>query len=300
MPLNKCFLNLLIIQYMNFKITILLIIALLSVSTSPIVARYLKDVPAVSISFWRMFIGSLLLWFYSVVYKQGKINNNKNYSKTILAGILLGLHFALFFGAIKLTLISNATFLGTLAPLFTLILEILILKRKFNSNILFGLGLSLIGAYVIFGNQFDLSEKYVMGNFLAIICSLCLALCFMIAEKVRENENTIVYTRLLYFSAAITLMCIAIIGDIPLFGFAFNEYLALIFLGIVPTIIGHNAIYYSVKYVSPTIVSAFPLGEPIIATILAYFIFGELISFNIYIGGCLTFIGLILITIKKK
>ena len=110
---------------MNYRITILLVIALLSVSTSPIVAKSLIGVPAVSISFWRMFIGSFLLWVYSGYHKQEGINESQNYSKTILAGILLGLHFALFFGSIKLTLISNATFLGTLAPLFTLILEII-------------------------------------------------------------------------------------------------------------------------------------------------------------------------------
>ena len=121
----------------------------------------------------------------------------------------------------------------------------------------------------------------------------------MIAEKVRQIENTVVYTRLLYLSAAMTLLFIALIGDISLFGFSYYEYLGLIFLGIVPTIIGHNAIYYSVKYVSPTIVSAFPLGEPIIATILAFFIFGESIELNIYIGGSITLLGLIFITIKK-
>jgi len=284
---------------MNYRITILLVIALLSVSTSPIVAKFLIGVPAVAISFWRMFIGSFLLWIYSIFYKQGTVKESKNYSKTILAGILLGLHFALFFGAIKLTLISNATFLGTLAPLFTLILEIAILKRTFNRKIILGLGLSLIGAYVIFGNEFDLSEKYILGNFLAITCSLCLALCFMIAEKVRQIENTIVYTRLLYLSAAITLLFIALIGETQLFNFTYYEYLGLIFLGVVPTIIGHNAIYYSVKYVSPTIVSAFPLGEPIIATILAFLIFGESIGLNIYIGGSITLLGLILIAIKK-
>ena len=78
------------------------------------------------------------------------------------------------------------------------------------------------------------------------------------------------------------------------------EYLGLLFLGVVPTIIGHNAIYYSVKYVSPTIVSAFPLGEPIIATILAFFIFGEAIGISIYIGGSITLLGLILITLKNN
>jgi len=54
---------------MNIKITILLIIALLSVSTSPIIAKSLVDVPAVSISFWRMIIGSFFLWFYSGFFK---------------------------------------------------------------------------------------------------------------------------------------------------------------------------------------------------------------------------------------
>ena len=284
---------------MNYKITILLFIALLSVSTSPIIAKSLIGVPAISISFWRMFIGSFLLWVYSSYNNQGRMKDKSNYYRTIIAGLLLGIHFALFFGSIKLTLISNATFLGTLAPLFTLLLELIVLKRKFRYQITLGLLFSFIGAIIIFGNNFDLSQKYTFGNFLAIMCSLCLALSFMIAEKVRQTENTVVYTRMLYLSASFTLLLIAFFTNTPLFGFSNYEYFGLIFLGIVPTIIGHNAIYYSVKYVSPTVVSAFPLGEPVIATILASIIFGEIILFNIYVGGLMTLIGLMIIIMKK-
>jgi len=284
---------------MNYKITILLFIALLSVSTSPIVAKALVGVSAISISFWRMCIGSFFLWVYSFYRNQGKMKDKSNYSRTLLAGILLGLHFALFFSAIKLTLISNATFLGTLAPLFTLLLELIVLKRKFSYKITLGLLFSFIGAIIIFGNNFDLSQQYTLGNSLAILCSLCLALSFMIAEKVRQTENTVVYTRMLYLSASITLLIIALFTNSSLFGFTNYEYLGLIFLGIVPTIIGHNAIYYSVKYVSPTVVSAFPLGEPVIATLLASIIFGELIFLNIYVGGFMTLLGLMIIVMKK-
>ncbi len=284
---------------MNYKITILLFIALLSVSTSPIIAKSLIGVPAISISFWRMFVGSFLLWVYSSYNNQGRMKDKSNYYRTIIAGLLLGIHFALFFGSIKLTLISNATFLGTLAPLFTLLLELIVLKRKFRYQITLGLLFSFIGAIIIFGNNFDLSQKYTFGNFLAIMCSLCLALSFMIAEKVRQTENTVVYTRMLYLSASFTLLLIAFFTNTSLFGFSNYEYFGLIFLGIVPTIIGHNAIYYSVKYVSPTVVSAFPLGEPVIATILASIIFGEIILFNIYIGGLMTLIGLMIIIMKK-
>ena len=285
---------------MNIKITLLLVLALFSVSTSPIIGRALENVGAISISFWRMFLASFILWIYSLVKPQGKIKISKNRNKIIYAGILLGFHFALFFEAIKITSISNATFLGTLAPFFTLILEIYFLKRKFSRVVLLGLIVTFFGSIIILVYDFDLSTSFTLGNIYAVLCSICLAIAFVIAEKVRENENTIVYTRTLYLSAALTLLLISFFANETLMINNHIDFLGLLFLGLVPTIIGHNSIYYAIKYVSPTIVAAFPLGEPIIATVLAYFIFNEFITFNIYIGGALTLVGLILISQYKK
>jgi len=267
---------------MNIKITLLLVLALFSVSTSPIIGRALENVGAISISFWRMFLASFILWIYSLVKPQGKIKISKNRNKIIYAGVLLGFHFALFFEAIKITSISNATFLGTLAPFFTLILEIYFLKRKFSRVVLLGLIVTFFGSIIILVYDFDLSTSFTLGNIYAVLCSICLAIAFVIAEKVRENENTIVYTRTLYLSAALTLLLISFFANETLMINNHIDFIGLLFLGLVPTIIGHNSIYYAIKYVSPTIVAAFPLGEPIIATVLAYFIFNEFITFNIY------------------
>ena len=285
---------------MNKKITLLLIIALLAVSTSPIVGRALENVGSVSISFWRMFIAGITLWMFSLMRPQGKMKLRSNISKTIYAGILLGIHFALFFEAIKITKISNATFLGTLAPFFTLLVEYFFLKRFYDNKVLLGLLFTFMGSLIILGYQFDLSSKYTLGNIYAILCSVSIAAALMIGGNVRKDEDTVVYTRTLYISASLTLFLISIILKQELLGYNFYEYLGLIFLGLVPTILGHNAIYYSLRYVSPTIAAAFPLGEPIIATILAYFIFFEDITLNIFIGGSITFIGLILISLYKK
>ena len=285
---------------MNIRISILLFVALFSVSTSPIIAEFLKDVPAISISFWRMFIAALILWTYSLFFKQGKVKSSNNLKSIFVAGILLGIHFALFFQSIKMTKIANATFLGTLAPLFTLLLESFLFKRKFNKFVIMGLLLSFCGAIIILSHNFDMSQKYTLGNFLAVLCSICLAISFIIAEKIRQTENTIVYTRTLYLTAAATLLIIAVITDSNLVNHTLSDYIGLLFLGLVPTIIGHNIIYYSVKFVSPTIVSSFPLGEPVIATILAFFIFGQIIGINIILGGLITLFGLLLIINKKK
>jgi len=285
---------------MNKKITLLLILALFSVSTSPIIGRALTGVGAVSISFWRMFLASMILWIFSMIKPQGNISSSVNLKRTILAGILLGVHFALFFEAIKITKISNATFLGTLAPFFTLLIELFILKRQYDKKVLLGLMFTLMGSLIILAYNFDMDTKYTVGNLYAILCSISIAGALMIGEKVRGTEKTITYTRTLYLSASITLLFIAIIANENLFQNTFNEYLGLLFLGLVPTIFGHNSIYYAIRYVSPTIVSAFPLGEPIIATIFAYFLFSENITINIFLGGLFTFLGLILISRYKK
>ena len=197
---------------------------------------------------------------------------------------------------------ANAAFLGTLTPVFTLILEMFVLKRRFSFWVYIGLGCALLGAFVILmGAPFDPKNSDMLGNMCALICSLILAISFLISEKVRQSENTVVYTRTLYTSATVTLFLISIIFAKDLFPISNQAsiFLGYLYLGLVPTIIGHNAFYYSLKYVKPTIIAAVPLGEPIIATILAFFIFGESIGFNIYIGGAITFLGLILITIKK-
>ena len=276
----------------------LLFTAMLAVSTSPIIARYLDNVPAVAISFWRMGFGALILWMISVIKKQTPLSYESR-NKTIMAGIFLGIHFALFFGAIKLTTIANATFLGTLAPLFTFFIEKFFLKRKHQTVLLLGLGLAITGAMIIVGNQFDFSSNFTMGNLLAIACSLFLGMAFIISEKIRKTVGTISYSRTLFLTAAVTLLIIAFFTNSSLTGFSHNEYGGLLLLGIVPTLIGHGSMYFAVRYVSPTVVASTPMGEPILASVIAWFLFQETIGYPTLIGGGCTLLGLFVIARKK-
>ena len=276
----------------------LLCVAMLSVSTSPIIARYLYNVPAVAISFWRMSFGALILWGICLVKKQAPLKN-ENLKRTLIAGILLGIHFALFFGSIKLTTIANATFLGTLAPLFTFFIEKFILKRNHAPSLLVGLALAICGAIIIVSNRFDFSSNYTIGNLLAIACSVFLGMAFIISENVRKEVGTISYSRALFSTAAITLLGIALISNTTLIGFSPGEFGGLLLLGIIPTLLGHGTMYFAIRYVSPTIVAATPMGEPILASIMAWFLFQEPVGIATFIGGSITLLGLFLLARQK-
>ena len=285
---------------MSYTSTIfLMLLALLSISSSPIVAR-LIDLPAVTISFWRMAFAGFFLWSYSGL-KSNKKNKLKKSSirKTIIAGILLGIHFAFFYTAVKLTTIANATILGTLAPFFTLIMEIIVLKRKYKKIIYLGLILSIIGSIIIMFDDVSFSSQHSLGNLCALICSICLSISFMIAEDVRKTEGTVQFTRLLYSIAAITIVIISFITLDNLNINSSYSFLGLVYLGLVPTLLGHNMFYYSLKYITPTIVATIPLGEPVIASIIASYIFLEVITLNTILGGSFCIIGIGIILVNK-
>jgi len=277
------------------RISSLLFLGLLSISLSPIIARSLSS-SATIISFWRMFFASSFLWGYSFIYfKNFKGLSRSNQVRTCLSGVLLGIHFLLFYQAVKITTIANATFLGTLAPFFTLLIELFVFKRSYKKIIYFGLWIALIGTILVLINNFDLSSEYTLGNIYAVLCSLCISISFLIAEKVRNTEGTIEYTRMLYGVAALTIF---IIGSFYTETFIIIEKIEIagfIFLALVPTILGHNIFYYCVKFTTPTIVGTVPLGEPIFASIVAFFLFNELISLNTAIGGALCIYGIFII-----
>ena len=283
----------------QYKIVLLLVFATFSVSTSPILARLLSEVPAVGISFWRMAIGATILWIYSN-FKSTASLSTKNRNYTILGGIFLGIHFQFFFESIKLTTIANATFLGTLAPLFTLVLEKFWLKRRIKKNMIFALAIIFTGSIIIISDQFDASSNYTVGNLYALICSFWIALAFMISENVRKEAGTVAFSRTLFASAAITLMMISFYTGESLIGYSKMDYFGLFLLGLIPTVFGHSTFYFALRYLQPTIVASFPLGEPIIASVIAYFLFSEAVGFSIILGGILTILGLLTLVKLKK
>jgi drug/metabolite transporter (DMT)-like permease len=277
----------------------LLVVALLSVSSSSIIARFLPDVSAVVIAFWRMGLASFFLWAYSGFKNQGKLKSQWR-TPVIFAGILLGFHFAFFFSAVKLTKISNATLLGTTAPLFTLFIEVFILKRRFPLITYFAILISIIGVVIVHGFSIDMGSQETIGNLLAICCSACIALVFLIAEKVRQNTSTIVYSRHLFMVAAMTLVVLSLIRGDRLFYFSSTDFIFFLALGFFPSILGHAILNYSIKFLPPSVVSSVPLGETIIASAAAYFIFFEQVSPNTAIGGIITLGGLFILGFKNQ
>ncbi|RMF10473.1 MAG: DMT family transporter [Candidatus Neomarinimicrobiota bacterium] len=276
-------------------IFLLLLTALVAVSTSSLFARFLPGLAAVSIAFWRMAVASTLLWSWTAIKPQSKMSRT-HLKKTLLAGMFLGFHFACFFGALKLTSVANATVFATMAPIFTALIERFYLRRRWNVAIIAGLLLSVVGGILINTGGYHFAGQGRWGDGLALLSSLWMALVLLIAEDIRQDTGTIAYSRLVYSIAGVTLFLIALVTGVRVFQFEGQDILWLFLLGLIPTVVGHTLFSYAVKFIRPTVVASVPLGEPVIASLLAWIFLAEPVPGLTIAGGVITLTGLALIT----
>jgi len=278
---------------MTVRIGLILLLAMVSVSSTSLVVRSVATVPALVLAFWRMFTASGMLWSYSVIRPAGRLSPI-NKKRIIFAGIFLGCHFACFFLGIRNTSIANATLLGCMAPIFTVFISIF-QKKKINKMTYVGLIVAIVGGGIVQSGDISLNSANLFGNSIALLSALFLAITFVLAEEIRQETDNVVYGRSLFFVASITVLLIAAtVGD-SILNFKAADIPWFLFLGLVPSIFGHNLLNYAVKYITPTAVSSVPLGEPIIASIFALLLFGEAIPIGALLGGPVVLIGVYII-----
>ena len=78
-----------------------------------------------------------------------------------------------------------------------------------------------------------------------------------------------------------------------LFAYGWSAVIVGLLLAVFSTILGHSIFSWCLKYFSPAFVSASKLCEPVVAAIMAGFLFGELPGWLQAIGGGLILGGVL-------
>ena len=275
----------------------ILFIALISVSSTSVVIRYVELVPALTLAFWRMLSASVFLWCYSIKRPQRLISlNNRN--RILFAGFFLGMHFALFFVGVRSTSVASATLLANTGPIFTSILSGLS-GQKVSKSVILGLFISVFGIILVQWSGFGVEGNNYLGNLSSLLSGFCIAMTYMFASRIRKDTENILYGRSVFFVAAVTIWIVTILSGGSIFSFNRSDIAWFIFLGIVPSILGHNMLNYCIKYLSPTAIASIPLGEPIIASAFCYALFLETVPISALIGAPFVFCGIIM-TVKSS
>jgi drug/metabolite transporter (DMT)-like permease len=133
------------------------------------------------------------------------------------------------------------------------------------------------------GNGF---RAFGIGDLSALLAAFFVAIYSLIGRYLRKNGvNTARYTSYVYSVA--TIMSLGMVGISPAQTFRYYDtqnLLAILGLGIVPTLLGHTLYNYALGSVKAVTANLFPLLEPIIASLFAVALFGEIPNI-VQLGG---------------
>ena len=289
------------------KLYFILAIGLVAIGFSPILVRLAPNTSPFLLASYRTIFSVILLFPFWLYY--GEKGNKQTLSEyrthllTAFAGVALGLHFICWIASLSYTSVASASVLVTTHPMILIIAERFLFQQKFGYMVWFGVLLSLAGSIFLGWSDQHASEQFVnpiLGNSLAFSAAVIFAVYFLAGRTLRQKLEWIDYTFRIYTAAAITCFLFVAYYGFELQGFMEPTGLLVGFgLAAGPQFLGHGAMNYAVKYVSPTLLSTLILAEPLFASTFAYFLFDEIPPFTSFIAMIIILTG-IAITWRKK
>jgi len=270
-----------------------------ALSTASILVK-LASAPPLVVAFYRLGFTTLLLSPFAL-NAQGRRELSSvsrcDLAWAALAGTFLALHFAVWITSLQFTSVASSTVLVTLQPLFVLSGGFLVLKERVGQRALLGAGICLVGSLLIGLNDFRIGGEALYGDLLAFSGAFFVAVYVMIGRRLRMRISLFPYVFTVYGAAAVVLLALALGSGTALYPYPPLDWVWFLGLAVLPTILGHTVFNWALRYVRAAVVSVSVLGEPVGASILAYFIFGEvpgvlqLMGGAVIIGGLSLFIG---------
>ncbi len=276
---------------------LVLAIGILAVSSSSILVLFARreGVPAVAIAALRLTFASIVLMPFAAL-RAGREWRRLSPGALVLAlgsGILLALHFAFWISSLDYTSVMSSIVFVSTNPFFVALASVLLLQESLGRGTMLGILVAAVGGAIVgFADLGAGGAESLQGDALALAGAVAVSGYLLIGRRLRRELSLIAYVGLVYSTAAIVLLALAVIMRTPLIGYSRWAYALIILLAAGPQLIGHSAYNWALKYVSATFVTITVLAEPIGATLLAIPLFAQVPSPEKLVGGGLILIGI--------
>ncbi len=286
-------------QPTRWQTALILTLGILAVSTAAILVRLAtREANLSTVGFSLVLAASRLIIASLVLLPNWQMIRRSNLSFSALrysglAGVALAAHFATWITSLSYTSIAASTTIVTTTPIWVALLSWLWFGEKPNRVMMAGILVALIGGVTIgWETGESTGANPLLGNGLALIGAWTASLYLLLGrEAQRQNLSVGSYITIAYGVAAIVLLPLPLIAGTSYTGYSPLTYGLMVLTAIVPQLIGHTSLNWSIRWVSPTLVTLLNLFEPVASSGLAFVMFGEVPGTQVLIGAMILLIG---------
>ncbi len=257
----------------------------------------LAAAPALAVSFYRVGLAALLIAPLALraAGRSWPRLGRRDSLLVLGAGVALALHFAAWIASLSFTSIAVSVLLVNTSPLFSLLLTRIFLRETIARVVLVAIPLALFGATFIAFGDWTGSPGSLRGHVLALTGAMTIAAHEVIGRGLRRALPLDAYLLGVWTTAAMALATLALVAGVPLVGYPPRTWLVFLALAAVPTVAGHGLVNKSLRLLPAPTVGLFLLGEPVVASLLAFVLFDEVPGPWTLVGAAIVLAALTLV-----
>lgn len=283
---------------MTWTIRAALFLAIASISFAAICFRKAAPTHPLVMSAVRLSIASALLmpWLF-------KAYGKKQLSKKIVqAGLLAGLFYAIHFGAwvwsLTLTSVAASVTLVTATPIVLAVLGLLTKKDPPSKPLLGALLIASLGIAMIGGTDWSANTSALIGDALAFLGAVAMAGYLLNARRLGQDFPILGFSAIACACGALLLWLTILITNQPI-ALSTNSLIWLTMAALIPQLMGHTLLTWSLKHISPTQAGIATLGEPVGSTLLGMLILKEFVPWTTLVGCGFTLFAVLIAMMRS-
>ena len=275
----------------NAKPKLALAIGIICISVFPILVKLQLTGGLIS-AFYRMAIAGALLLPYVIVTKKFKLPRASILILAVLCGLLFASDVAVWNISIQESSATQASLLTNLSPVWVGIASFLFLKNKPATNFWIGTVIAVFGMITLVGFEFFLNLDFNAAFLLAILSGVLYAIYMLVSKNVLSEMDVLSFMMVTLITSTLFLGVVCLALNEPFSGFSNAGWLVLFIQGIVCQLIAWLLISYATQNMRATRVSLSLLGQAVLATILAWLLLDDKITFQMIVGGLILLLGI--------
>lgn len=277
---------------MSATVRIALALAVISISFAGPFFRMAEPTPPLVSSGLRLAMASVILApFVLRAWRRGLLPRG-HLRAGLGAGLLYGVHFGAWVWSLTLTSITASVTLVTATPVLLAIIGVATGRDRPTRRLWIAIGVATTGVLIIGGSHLTADPAALLGDALAFLGAAAMA-GYMLVVRRLDNPDPLAFTGLAAIVGAIALLGTAALLGLPLIAASPEAWLYLGLAALIPQLVGHTLLTWSLRHTTPTVVGMATVGEPVGSTLIALVWWGELVGWQVALGCAVTLAGVV-------
>lgn len=271
--------------------TTLVVVASVAFSIAGPAARWARPTPPLAVAFGRVALAAILLAIFGArsAFVSWSATAPRSRALVVLAGALLGAHFALFIVGLDRTSLPAAISLVAIEPVSVVLAAWLFHRVRPTPREAVGVGVASLGGLVVASGA-GRGDHRLAGDLMVLGAVAVYGTYVAIARGVNDALPARSYATIVYAIAALTLLPMMLVFEgIPRVDA--HAMIAITALALLPTLVGHTLVQVGARVLSPSTVALVSPGETLGGLVIGAIAFGARPSIVEGVGAVVILVG---------